>query len=113
MAFKFSDFLSLLSTFGTCPSLCHLRSPTGCPALVCPQLVRQHGVLMLGSARVPGECWLNGVDVTVDPDFVPTFVTTLWELIQHARFNPFLMSESHASPYARTHRRRHRHRYMH
>jgi len=70
----------------------HQLNEIGCPALVCPQLGRRQEALTLGSAVVPDGSWLHSIDVDMDPNFVPNLVTTLWELIQHSRFNGFLMN---------------------
>ena len=43
----------------------HQLNQLGCPALVCPQLSRQQGTLMLGGAVVPGDSWLHCIDVDV------------------------------------------------
>ena len=51
-----------------------------------------------GSTLVPPDSWLQHIDTAVAPDFVPDLVTTLWELIQHARFNGFLMSQFGCGP---------------
>ena len=69
----------------------HQLNELGCPALVCPQLHWEGEHLRLGSATVPEDSWLRQVDLGADPQCVPNLVTSLWELIQHARFNPFLM----------------------
>lgn len=70
----------------------HQLNELGCPALVIPNLrVGYHGDRYLGSAVVPSGSFLQQVDVAVDPTFVSDLLTTLWELIQHSRFNPFIM----------------------
>jgi hypothetical protein len=70
----------------------HQLNEIGCPALVIPQLRQCDGKRWLGAAAVPDGLFLHDIDVAVDPTFVSDVLTTLWELIQHVRFNPFIMT---------------------
>ena len=70
----------------------HQLNEVGCPALVIPNLsLGGNGSRHLGNAAVPSDSFLQQIDVVVDPTFVSDLLTTLWELIQHSRFNPFIM----------------------
>mmetsp|Transcript_25553 Transcript_25553/g.40043 ORF Transcript_25553/g.40043 Transcript_25553/m.40043 type:complete len:202 (-) Transcript_25553:260-865(-) len=54
--------------------------------------------MRLGQVVIPKTYWLSLVNTTIDPTFLMVLVKTIWELIQHSRFNGFIKNEFGCGP---------------